>query len=189
MSFQEKIDGTYTIKSLSRQEFERNSSYYQQSFNEITLSQFPHIKIDDNSENFTRFFKLHPINSIVYIKEGKKIVAYMYASPMRDYEAYDGTDLEHWAVNYIKTHKSFEGKGYAYLLTIAGLQDMAKKGAKRVDFLPNQKSLPILIRVINNNSIGQLIDSYRIGAKTIIFNDSFINRNYLLNNHEHVQEI
>lgn len=175
MNFKETLKPAYSIENLSVEKFNKNPSFYQKSFDEITISQ------NLCTENWTDFFTNHPINSITYIKKNDKIVSFIYATPHRDYEIYDDTDLEHWVINYIKTHKHFEGNGYSYLVTIAGLEDMKKKGAKQVDFLPNQKSSMLFKKIIDYNNIGNLVNSKQVGRKIIIFNKSFLNIENCLN--------
>jgi len=180
MSFKERIKPDYIIKKLSIEEFNEKPEFYQQSFNEITISQKLCSSNDHNDlfgpENWTIFFQKHPINSIVYIMEKGKIVSFMYCTPHRDYERYDDTDLEHWGVNYIQTHKNFERKGYAHILILAALEDMKKKGARRLDFMPNRRSNPIFVKVINDNNIGKLTEYNIFHIRTLFFDEKFLNQ-------------
>ena len=180
MNFKDKIKPNYIIKELTEKEFKKNPHFYQKSLNEITISQKLCSSNDHNDflgpENWDKFFKNHPINTLVYIMEKGKIVSFLYATPHRDYECYADTDLEHWGVNYIQTHKEFEGKGYGTILTLVGLENMKGKGAKRVDFLANRDSLPILLKVVSDNKIGELVNNFSTGKETLSFSEEYINR-------------
>ncbi len=180
MNFKDTIKPKYMIKELTEKEFKKNPHFYQESLNEITISQKLCSSNDHNDflgpENWNEFFKNHPINAVVYIIENEKIVSFLYATPHRDYECYDDTDLEHWGVNYIQTHKGFERRGYGTILTLAGLENIKRKGGKRVDFLPNRDSLSILLKVVSDNKIGKLVNNFKTGKETLSFSEEYINR-------------
>ena len=166
MTLHERLKPKYTMHTLSIEDFFENSDLYQKSFDEISYS------LGLNSNNYEEFFKRHPINSIVYIKDGNKIVSFMYATPCRDYIAYNGTDLQYWAINYIQTHKNFQNRGYASSLIPYGIQDIAKKGGNKIDFVSNQFSKSIFEKAIQQLKIGTLNKSKeRVGVSTISIND------------------
>lgn len=171
MTFHERLRPKYTMHILNIEDFLKNSDLYQKSFDEISYS------LGLNNSNYDEFFKRHPINSIVYIKDGNKIVSFMYATPCRDYITYEGTDLQYWTINYIQTHKDFQNNGYASLLIPYGIQDIVKKGGNKIDFVPNQFSKSILEKAIQQFKIGTLNKSKeRIGTLTISINDKNIQK-------------
>jgi len=185
MSFKENIKPSYTIKKLTLEEFNKNPGFYQKSLDEISLSQeIGSYKKNGRfaSEDWDNFFKKHPVNSIVYIKEKEKIVSFMYATPHRDYEGFEDKDLGDWGIDYIQTHKNFEGKGYAQILILFGLEDMKKEGARRIEFIPNEKSLPIFTKVISDNKIGNL--TKWINKTTLTFNETFLKKENSINHEQ-----
>lgn len=171
MTLHERLKPKYTMHTLSIEDFLKNSDLYQKSFDEISYS------LGLNSTNYDEFFKIHPINSIVYIKDSNKIVSFMYATPCRDYITYEGADLQYWTINYIQTHNDFQNKGYASLLIPYGIQDIVKKGGNKIDFLPNQYSKSIFEKTIQQFKIGTLAKSKeRVGVSTISINDKNIQK-------------
>lgn len=168
----------YCIHSLSTDEFNSNKEFFFESFNNIAKS----IKIPPFTMYEAKFFDKHPINSFLYLKENDKIVAILYCTPHRDYSCYQefGTnDLSCWGVNYIQVHKDYSGKGYGYLLLLAGLEDIKNKGGKKVEFMPNRKSASLFHHAVYDNNIGDI--SVVDKSDTILnisFNDHFLNSNF-----------
>ena len=166
MTLHERLKPKYTMHTLSIEDFLKDSDLYQKSFYEISYS------LGLNNSNYDEFFKRHPINSLVYIKDGNRIVSFMYATLYRDYIGYEGADLQYWTINYIQTHKDFQNRGYASSLIPYGIQDIVKKGGNKIDFLPNQYSKSIFEKVIQQFKIGTLNKAKeRIGTLTISIND------------------
>jgi len=132
-----------TIKVLTRKDFENNEDFYQNSLNQISLS----LGINLNKD-WNYFFERHPINSIVLLNECLKIVSFIYATPHRDYVCYSDTDLKHWGINYIQTHKDYQRRGYAKRVLLYCLKDILQKGAIKLDALPNSMSLPLFNQIV-----------------------------------------
>ncbi len=181
-NFKASIKPSYLIKKLTQKKFNTNPEFFQRSLDEITISQNLCKSTDYKDKifgptNWTEFFKKYPLNSIVYIEENGKIVSFMYATPHREFGS-KIDNIEHWGINYIQTHKDFEKKGYAYILTLEGLKDIREKGAKKITLLPNEKSKPILFKVLKNNIIGNIISKDDVyGTLEIMFNNEFLSNN------------
>ena len=167
----------FNIHSLSIEEFNQNKQHYYDSFDSIAKS----IKVPNFTIYESKFFDRHPTNSFLYLEEEGKIVAILYSTPHRDYQCYPefGTNnLDTWGVNYLQVHKNFSGKGYGYLLLLAGLEDIKKKGGLNVDYTPNRQSASLVHHVVYDNNIGDITLKNRISnILSISFNDYFLNLN------------
>lgn len=135
-------------KILNKSELDERKEYYQLSFDEISLSLDLGV-----SKRWEDFFEKHPTNSLVYLVENGKIVSYIYATPYRDYLAYDDTDLMRWHINYLQTHKNFQRRGYATQLLSICLMDIMNKGGKTVSATPNYESSNLIRRVIERYNL------------------------------------
>lgn len=167
----------FALHSLSIDEFYRNKQFYFNSFDDIAKS----IKIPPFTMYEAEFFDKHPINSFLYVKENDKIVAILYSTPHRDYSCYKefGTnDFSRWGVNYIQVHKDYSGKGYGYLMLLAGLEDIKNKGGKKIEFMPNRKSASLFHHAVYDNNIGDVAVVDKMNAiLSISFNKHFLNLN------------
>lgn len=169
----------FTIHSLSGEEYFKNEQYYLDSFDEIDESQ--NLPLFSRSRIEREYFRRFPINSFLYIKSKNKIVAYCYNTPKMYYPCYDeynSGNLDNWGNNYVKVHKDFCGKGYAYLLILACLDDVKKKGGKMIEYMPIRKSCSIIHHVVTDNNIGKITageDMFASGILTVEFNQEFLN--------------
>ena len=159
----------YSLHVLTKEEFQQNHDFYQESFNEIFLSNKLHLL-----EDWDSFYKSNPVNSIVFLKGGTKIVSLMYCCSHKSYKNFNTLNNHSvWEILYIQTHKDFQRKGYGSLVALMGIKDIVSKNGKVIDFWPIcSASKRIFHNIVNPYRVGHmepvsgLGETYRIYLNT-----------------------
>lgn len=134
------MENNIELKNLTKEEFDKNSVFYQKCTDDISLS--VGIKIHCLVDWYL-YFRKCPINSVVYLTYNSVIVSFMYATPYMD------TNLKHWGISYLQTHKDCQRKGFGKKVLLYGLKDMLLKGADKVDIKPNKMSRSIMDNIVD----------------------------------------
>ena len=162
---------SYSLHVLTKDIFEKNPNFYEESLNEIYDSnKLPYL------EDWSAIYSHQPVISLVFLKENEKIVSFMYSTPHKDFEGYEASSLTHWGINFIQTHNDFKRKGYGYLTALLGFKDIISKGGKEVDFFPIcSESKHLFHKIVNPYKVGYILPTPGCSTMfTIYFHENFL---------------